>query len=76
MTAQWVMTLLGMLYCGIIMGNNIVRDTPCDVTMGNGIAMCTYHGITMGCYKRLLLCITMSNYDGAISPVNPLKLYT
>ncbi len=41
MTSQWVMTLLGMPYCGTTMGNNVAMDIHYDVTMDNDIAMYT-----------------------------------
>ncbi len=41
MTSQLLMTLLGMLHCGITMGNDFTKDIHCNVTMDNYVTMCT-----------------------------------
>ncbi len=59
--------LLRMHHCGIIVGNDVVRDIHCDVTMDNDVAMCTFHGITVHndvamnlfCYILLRQCMIL-----------------
>ncbi len=41
MTSQWVMTLLGIPYCGTTMGDNVTWYIHYDITMDNDVAMCT-----------------------------------
>ncbi len=66
MTAQWVMTLLGMHILKSQWVMTFAKDIHCNVTISNDVAMCTYHGVTIhNDYKPFLLCIfcSMPNYD-------------